>query len=131
VQYGSQVSVLPRFAEANQIEMLLHVEDGRQLSQAGRRGKPTAVGRVSASSVVRVAQGKRLWLGAFSREAHEPGRSTAPAGPAKVRLFVIQARAAGSELKALATGVGAPPLSAAQYERVQRAFVRPGRDSSP
>jgi len=81
--------------------------------------------------VVRVAQSKRLWLGAFSREAHESGRSTVPAGSAKVRLFVIQARAAGSELKALATGVGAPPLSAAQYERVQRAFVRPGGDSSP
>jgi len=27
----------------------------------------------------------------------------------------------------LATGVGAPPLSAAQYERVQRAFVHPDR----
>ncbi len=127
VQYGSQVSVLPRFAEANQIEMLLHVEDGRQLSQAGRHGKPSAVGRVSVSSVVRVPQGKRLWLGAFSRESHEPVRSIGSVSPSKVRLFVFQARAVGSESKDLATGVGAPPLSAAQYERVQRAFVNPDR----
>jgi type III secretion protein C len=131
VQYGSQVSVLPRFAEANQIEMLLHVEDGRQMSQARRRGKPTAVGRVSASSVVRVPQGQRLWLGSFSREAHYPGRRAVSAGSTMVRLFVIQAREVGNELKALPTGVGAPPLSPAQYERVHRAFVHPQSDIAP
>jgi type III secretion protein C len=131
VGYGSQVSVLPRFAEANHIEMLLHVEDDRQLSAAGRRGKPTAVGRVGISSAVRVPLGQRLWLGEFSREAHEPGRGAVSAGAAKVRLFVIQARAVDSELKSLAAGFGAPGLTAAQYERVQRAFVRPGRDISP
>jgi len=131
VRYGAQVSVLPRFAEANQIEMLLHVEDGRQLSEAGQGGKPAAVGRVGISSVVRVPQGKRLWLGAFSREVREPGRSAVASGAAKVRLFVIQARAADSELKSPGSGPGPPPLTAAQYERVQRAFVRPGRDISP
>ncbi len=131
VRYGAQVSVLPRFAEANQIEMLLHVEDGRQLSEAGQGGKPAAVGRVGISSVVRVPQGKRLWLGAFSREVREPGRSAVASGAAKVRLFVIQARAVDSELKSPGSGPGPPPLTAAQYERVQRAFVRPGRDISP
>ncbi len=131
VRYGAQVSVLPRFAEANQIEMLLHVEDGRQLSEAGQGGKPAAVGRVGISSVVRVPQGKRLWLGAFSREVREPGRSAVASGSAKVRLFVIQARAVDSELKSPGSGLGPPPLTAAQYERVQRAFVRPGRDISP
>jgi type III secretion protein C len=131
VRYGAQVSVLPRFAEANQIEMLLHVEDGRQLSEAGQGGKPAAVGRVGISSVVRVPQGKRLWLGSFSREVREPGRSAVASGAAKVRLFVIQARAVDSELKSPGSGPGPPPLTAAQYERVQRAFVRPGRDISP
>ncbi|MBE8592562.1 type III secretion system outer membrane ring subunit SctC [Pseudomonas sp. MAFF 301449] len=131
VRYGAQVSVLPRFAEANQIEMLLHVEDSRQLSEAGQGGKPAAVGRVGISSVVRVPQGKRLWLGAFSREVREPGRSAVASGSAKVRLFVIQARAVDSELKSPGSGLGPPPLTAAQYERVQRAFVRPGRDISP
>lgn len=131
VRYGAQVSVLPRFAEANQIEMLLHIEDGRQLSEAGRGAKPAAVARVGISSVVRVPQGKRLWLGAFSREARESSHSTVASGAAKVRLFVIQARAVDSELKSPGSGLGAPPLTAAQYERVQRAFVRPGRDISP
>ncbi len=60
------------------------------MSQAGRRGKPTAVGRVSISSVVRMPQGKRLWLGPFRREANEQGRNAVSNGSAKVRLFVIQ-----------------------------------------
>jgi type III secretion protein C len=131
VRYGTQVSVVPRFAEANQIEMRLDVEDGRQIVEVGRRGVSGAVGRVSVDSVVRVPQGKRLWLGAFRRETAEQGRGTQPGRSAPVRLFVIQARAVGNELKALAGGGGPPPLTASQYERVQRAFVRPDRDISP
>lgn len=130
VRYGTQVSVLPRFAEANQIEMRLDIEDGRQMVQPGRPARASAVGQVAVDSVVRVTQGKRLWLGAFRREAAEQGPGTVPGRSAPVRLFVIQARAVGSELKDLA-GVGPPPLTAAQYERVQRAFVQPGRDISP
>lgn len=125
VRYGTQVSVLPRFAEANQIEMRLEVEEGRQMSEAGRREKNTAVGRVSVNSVVRVPQGRRLWLGAFHREPEGRG----PGRPAQVRLFVIQARAVDGELKGATAGL--PPLTATQYERVQRAFVRQGRDVSP
>jgi len=61
----------------------------------------------------------------------EQGRSTVAGRSAPVRLFVIQARAVGNEFKALAGGLGPPPLTATQYERVQRAFVQPGRDISP
>ena len=125
VRYGTQVSVLPRFTEANQIELRLDVEDGRQMSDAGSGNTPSAVGRVGVGSVVRISQGQRLWLGAFARDTGEPRRSV------QVRLFVIQARAAGGEPKVLASGVGPVPLTAAQYERVERAFVRPGRDISP
>lgn len=128
VRYGTQVSVLPRFAEANQIELRLDIEDGRQMVQPGRRARATAVGQVAVDSVVRVAQGKRLWLGAFQREAVEQGQGRASGRSAPVRLFVIQARAVGNEPMDLATGGGPPPLTAAQYERVQRAFVQPGRD---
>ena len=131
VRYGTQVSVLPRFAEANQIEMRLDVEDGRQMVEAGRRARPDAVGRVGVGSVVRVPVGRRLWLGAFRREAAEPRYGAVPGRSTPVRLFVIQARAVGNEFKAVAGGVGPPPLTAAQYERVQRAFVQPGRDISP
>ncbi|WP_025854234.1 type III secretion system outer membrane ring subunit SctC [Pseudomonas sp. CHM02] len=125
VRYGTQVSVLPRFVENNQIEMRLEVEEGRQMSEEGPREKNTAVGRVNVNSVVRVPQGRRLWLGAFDRGAEGRG----PGRPAQVRLFVIQARALDGELKGEATGP--PPLTATQYERVQRAFVRQGRDASP
>ncbi|WP_460134757.1 type III secretion system outer membrane ring subunit SctC [Pseudomonas sp. S1_E04] len=127
VRYGTQVSVLPRFAEANRIEMLLDIMDGRQVSETGRRAKPTAVGRVGVNSGVRVPQGKRLWLGAFNREAHERRRGTATGRAAEVRLFVIQARAVGNEVEGAG---GPPPLTAAQHDRVQRAFLRSGREPS-
>ena len=128
VRYGTQVSVLPRFAEANEIEMLLSLEDDRQMGEARQRQKMTAVGRVSVSSVVRMPQGKRLWLGGFRRDVDAEGRATAPGQRAEVRLFVIQARALGNELKTLGGAVGPPPLTQPQYERVQRAFVRSIRD---
>jgi len=125
VRYGTQVSVLPRFAEANQIEMRLEVQDGRQMSEAPGREKNTAVGRVGVNSVVRLPPGRRLWLGAFNRKSEGRGR------PAQVRLFVVQARAVGGELKDAVERAGPPPLTAAQYDRVQRAFVRPERDLAP
>lgn len=131
VRYGTQVSVLPRFTEANQIALHLDVEDGRQMTEAARRDVPSAVGWVGIDSVVRVPQGKRLWLGAFRRDSTEQVRSTVAGRSAPVRLFVIQARAVGDEFKTPAGGVGPPPLTAAQYERVQRAFVQPGREVSP
>ncbi|UII74387.1 type III secretion system outer membrane ring subunit SctC [Pseudomonas sp. HN11] len=127
VRYGAQVSVLPRFVEANQIEMRLDIEDGRQMREAGRRGKNMGVGRVAVNSVVRLPQGRRLWLGAFQRDSEGQGA----AAPAQVRLFVIQARAVGSEFDEPIRGAGPPPLTATQYERVQRAFVRPLRTLSP
>lgn len=130
VRYGTQVSVLPRFAEGNQIELFFTVEDGRQVTEARPGGKPTAVGQVGASSVVRVPQGKRLWLGTFRRDKREPAGTAAPGRAGEVRLFVIQAQALGNESKGLAADAGPPPLTAAQYERVQRAFVRPGREVS-
>lgn len=125
LRYGTQVSVLPRFVEANQVEMRLEVEEGRQLTEARRREKNAAVGRVGVNSVVRVPQGRRLWLGAFPRGPDVRGAGPAP----QVRLFVIQARAVGSELKG--QGTEPPPLTATQYEQVQRAFVRPKRDLPP
>lgn len=128
IRYGTQVSALPRFAEANEIEMLLSLEDDRQMGEAGRRQKMTAVGRVSVSSVVRMPQGKRLWLGGFRRDVDAQGRATAPGQRAEVRLFVIQARAVGNELKTLDGTVGPPPLTQPQYERVHRAFARSIRD---
>ena len=60
LRYGTQVSVLPRFVEANQIEMRLEVEEGRLMSEASQREKNAAVRQVGINSVVRVPQARRL-----------------------------------------------------------------------
>ncbi|NVZ58050.1 type III secretion system outer membrane ring subunit SctC [Pseudomonas edaphica] len=125
VGYGTEASVLPRFAAANQIEMQLTLEDGRQLDSKLEPGSVGAVGRVGINTVVRVPQGKRLWLGAFEREG-----GVGSGRRAEVRLFVIQARAVGAEPRMLAGAIGPPPLTQSQYERVQRAFVRENRETS-
>ena len=119
VGYATEASVLPRFAQANQIEMQLTLEDGRQLGSALKPGSAGAVGRVAMSTVVRVPQGRRLWLGGFPREG-----DGSQSRRAEVRLFVIQARAVGGEPRMLAGAVGPPPLTQSQHARVQRAFVR-------
>ncbi|MFL1548271.1 type III secretion system outer membrane ring subunit SctC [Pseudomonas sp. D47] len=124
LRYGTEASVLPRFAEANQIEMQLTIKDDRQLDRKLKPGSAGAVGRVGISTVVRVPPGRRLWLGGFRRG----DEVTSGSRRAEVRLFVIQARAIGSELKMLAGAVGPPPLTQSQYERVQRAFVRENRE---
>ncbi|WP_426135720.1 type III secretion system outer membrane ring subunit SctC [Pseudomonas sp. PWP3-1b2] len=123
VRYGTHATVLPRFAQANQIEMQLTLEDERQM---GGKPKPdsAAVGRVGISTVVRVPQGRRLWLGGFRREDEGAVRGRR----AEVRLFVLQARAVGNEPAMLAGAIGPPPLTQSQYERVQRAFVRENRE---
>lgn len=126
VVYGTQVSVLPRYAEANEIEMQLTVEDGRQMDKAGGRGKRSAaVERLGISTVVRVAPGRRLLMGDFQRDTGRAlsGRYYGPMANS-VRLFVIQAAPVGN---ASQTGVEpgkAPPLTPSQHERVKRAFAR-------
>ncbi|MDF3197048.1 type III secretion system outer membrane ring subunit SctC [Pseudomonas sp. 1912-s] len=126
VVYGTQVSVLPRFAEENEIEMQLTLEDGRQMGKAGSRDKRSAaVERMGISTVVRVAPGRRLLVGDFQREtgAALAGRYYGPMANS-VRLFVIQVAPVGG---ASHTGGGpgqAPPLTPSQHERVKRAFTR-------
>lgn len=125
VRYGTHASVLPRFADANQIEMTLTLEDDRQMGGKPTPDSATAVGRVGIGTVVRVPQGRRLWLGGFRREDEGAVRSRR----AEVRLFVIQARAVGNEPRMLGGAIGPPPLTPSQYERVHRAFVRESREA--
>lgn len=123
VRYSTQASVLPRFAEKGQIEVLLTLEDGRQIGKPNTREHTAAVGQVSMSTVVRVPLGRRLFVGGFRREA---GSNGVGAGRnAQLRLFVVQARAVGRDLNTTAGAIGPPPLTQAQQERVQRAFARP------
>ncbi|OPA99749.1 EscC/YscC/HrcC family type III secretion system outer membrane ring protein [Pseudomonas fluorescens] len=124
VRYGTQASVLPRFAQANQIEMQLTLEDDRQMGGKPKPDLAATVGRVGISTVVRVPQGRRLWVGGFRRE----DEGAVASRRADVRLFVIQARAVGNEPRLLSGAIGPPPLTQSQYERVQRAFVRENRE---
>ncbi|NWD27616.1 type III secretion system outer membrane ring subunit SctC [Pseudomonas yamanorum] len=126
VVYGTQVSVLPRFAEANEIEMLLTIEDGRQMGKAGSRDKRSeAVERTGVNTVVRMAPGRRLLVGDFQRDT-SPALAGRYYGPManSVRLFVIQATAAGDAVPTGAEPGQAPPLTPSQHERVKRAFTR-------
>lgn len=126
VVYGTQVSVLPRFAEANQIEMLLTIEDGRQMGKAGSRDKRSeAVERTGINTVVRMVPGRRLLVGDFQRDTRTAlaGRYYGPMANS-VRLFVIQATAAGDAMHTGAEPGQAPPLTPTQHERVKRAFTR-------
>ncbi|WP_294739156.1 type III secretion system outer membrane ring subunit SctC [uncultured Pseudomonas sp.] len=122
VVYGTQVSVLPRFAEANEVEMLLTIEDGRQTRKAGTRDKRSAaVGHTGISTVVRVVPGRRLLVGDFQRTTG--ARYDGPMANS-VRLFVIQATAVGDAWHTGGEPGQAPPLTPSQHERVKRAFAR-------
>lgn len=107
VMNGTQVSVIPRFAEWGEIEMMLRIEDGRSVD--GTRGAGKVV-RTGIDTVVRVKPGRRLLVGDFQREGEN------------VRLFVLQARVVTDDV--LKGEGGPPPLTASQYEQVKRAFKR-------
>ncbi len=125
VRYGTRISVLPRFVPGHEIEMSLTAVDDHPMDKEKRRKLSAVVGSVGVSTVIRVPQGRRLWMGGFQRDAETLAPGTVRGRRGEVRLFVIQARGVGGEPGALAAGVGPPPLTQAQYERVQRAFVRP------
>ncbi|SDV00471.1 type III secretion system outer membrane ring subunit SctC [Pseudomonas mucidolens] len=129
VGYGTQVSVLPRLAEANEIEMQLTIEDGRQINPVGNGERSSAaVGRVGINTVVRVAQGKRLLLGSFRRdvEGAKPGpsreRYDAP-GTHGVRLFIIQARAVNDDLTPRHVPGPRSTMTPAQHAQARQAFM--------
>lgn len=111
VTYGTLVSVLPRFSEANQIEMMLNIEDGNEVPQTGNETKTALpkVGRTNISTVARVPKGKSLLIGGYTRdssltkEAKIPGlgslpwvgglfRYTQASNANTVRVFLIQPR---------------------------------------
>ncbi|MFO2465237.1 type III secretion system outer membrane ring subunit SctC [Pseudomonas sp. 15FMM2] len=129
VGYGTQVSVLPRFAETNEIEMQLTIEDGRQIRPSADGEQPSAaVGRVGINMVARVPQGRRLMLGSFRRDADGPKRSPLRGrydGPMtnSVRFFIVQARAVGDDLKPPPMPGPGPRMTPAQYAQAKQAFM--------
>lgn len=58
------ISVLPRFAARNQIELLLNIEDGNEInSDKTNVDDLPQVGRTLISTIARVPQGKSLLIG--------------------------------------------------------------------
>lgn len=68
VTYGTSVSVLPRFTHANEIEMMINVEDGNQDNKGKQSDDLPEVGRTNISTIARVPRGKSLLIGGYSRD---------------------------------------------------------------
>ncbi|ENC7117911.1 EscC/YscC/HrcC family type III secretion system outer membrane ring protein [Salmonella enterica] len=72
VTYGTMISVLPRFAEGNQIELLINIEDGNETESNMKQNTENLpkVGRTLISTVARVPKGKSLLIGGYTRDVN-------------------------------------------------------------
>lgn len=110
VTYGTLVSVLPRFTESGEIEMMLNVEDGNQFdtTRTDTNDLPE-VGRTKISTIARVPKGKSLLIGGYTRDEESKVEGKIPLlgdipwlghlfsytrdrGANMVRVFLIQPR---------------------------------------
>jgi len=79
VTYGTSLSVLPRFTDAEEIEMMLSVEDGNQYRQDNdKESSLPEVGRTNISTVARVPKGKSLLIGGYTRDENSNLRQGIP-----------------------------------------------------
>jgi type III secretion protein C len=143
VTYGTLVSVLPRFAQADEIEMSLNIEDGSEVDsgQGERLGALPTVGRTRISTVARVPQGKSLLVGGFTRDDHGEQIGRVPVlgsipwigrlfsyrqnrSANTVRVFLIQPKEIRDGFEPATAEHGAQLLSPEQYERLRRSYFR-------
>ncbi|HEY4073517.1 MAG TPA: type III secretion system outer membrane ring subunit SctC [Herbaspirillum sp.] len=68
VTFGTMISVLPRFAQDDEIEMSLTIEDGSQLGGDHQAGSDINVSRTHISTVARVPKGMSLLIGGYTRD---------------------------------------------------------------
>lgn len=145
VTYGTMVNVLPRFAIADEIEMLLSIEDGNEVPRddgaENRDGNLPTVGRTRISTVARVPPGKSLLVGGFTRD--ESGeqigripvlgslpyigrlfsyRATRVANT--VRVFLIQPREIVSPLAPGAADLAARASDFGMQQRIRQDLLR-------
>ncbi len=117
VTYGTSVSVLPRFTDHNEIEMMLNVEDGSASPDDQQvKNELPDVGRTNISTVARVPKGKSLLIGGYTRDESSGSEAKIPLlgdipfiGGAfryrknhdanMVRVFLIQPREISEPLK--------------------------------
>ena len=144
VTYGTLVSVLPRFAKADEVEMSLNIEDGNEVENPGQGERPNAlptVGRTRISTVARVPQGKSLLVGGFTRDDHSEQVGRIPVlgsipwvgrlfsyrqnrSANTVRVFLIQPKEILDALEPV-TEPAPQLLTPQQHERVRRSYLRP------
>lgn len=144
VTYGTLVSVLPRFAQADEIEMSLNIEDGNEvesLGQGERQGALPTVGRTRISTVARVPQGKSLLVGGFTRDDHGEQIGRVPVlgsipwlgrlfsyrqdrSANTVRVFLIQPKEIIEALQPATLDERGPLLTPEQHERLRRSYFR-------
>ena len=69
VTYGTLISVLPRFTENEEVEMMLNIEDGNQFDTSNSvLNNLPEVGRTNISTIARVPKGKSLLIGGYTRD---------------------------------------------------------------
>lgn len=144
VTYGTLVSVLPRFAQADEIEMSLNIEDGNEVEKPDQNKLPGSlptVGRTRISTVARVPQGKSLLVGGFTRDDHSEQVGRIPVlgsipwigrlfsyrqnrSANTVRVFLIQPKEILDTLEPATTDPATRLLTPQQHERVRRSYLR-------
>ncbi|WP_371916334.1 type III secretion system outer membrane ring subunit SctC [Pseudomonas sp. QTF5] len=144
VTYGTLVNVLPRFAQADEIEMSLNIEDGNEVERPDAGEQPNAlpmVGRTRISTVARVPPGKSLLVGGFTRDDHSEQVGRIPVlgsipwigrlfsyrqsrSANTVRVFLIQPKEIRAAWEPEAVDPGTRLMTPEQHERVRRAYFR-------
>ncbi|NWD46724.1 EscC/YscC/HrcC family type III secretion system outer membrane ring protein, partial [Pseudomonas gingeri] len=141
---GTLISVLPRFAIADEIEMSLNIEDGSEVEHGADDGKvqplPT-VGRTRISTVARVPQGKSLLVGGFTRDDYREQVARIPllgsipligglfryrvsSSANTARVFLIQPKEILGALQESTRDLGKGLMTVEQQDAVRRTFMR-------
>jgi len=118
ITFGTSVSVLPRFTQEDEIEMMLNVEDGNanEMSSNGESllSPLPEVARTNISTIARVPRGKSLLIGGYTRDEDKNEYASIPVlgkipvlgalfryrvsqNSQTVRVFLIQPREIKSE----------------------------------
>lgn len=142
VTYGTLVNVLPRFAQGDEVEMSLNIEDGNEVERPDQDQQPSTlptVGRTRISTVARVPQGKSLLVGGFTRDDHSEQIGRIPVlgsipwvgrlfsyrqsrSANTVRVFLIQPKEIRDAMPSAEPA--ARLLTPQQHERVRRSYFR-------
>ncbi|MGJ7515630.1 type III secretion system outer membrane ring subunit SctC [Pseudomonas baetica] len=144
VTYGTLVNVLPRFAQADEVEMSLNIEDGNEVERPDEGTQPgtlPTVGRTRISTVARVPQGKSLLVGGFTRDDNSEQVGRIPVlgsipwvgrlfsyrqnrSANTVRVFLIQPKEIRDAMEPGSIEPGTRLLTPEQHERVRRSYFR-------